>query len=63
MSKFLAGGGLPSMENPVMCCLWVYMIHHSCLYDSAKTACLEKIFLKLDTKMLLANQIARFFKF
>ena len=22
---------------------WVYMMHHSCLYDSAKTACFRKI--------------------
>ena len=64
MSKFLAGGGdSHSTKNPVMCYFWVYMIHHSCLYDSANTACFGKIFLKLYTKMLSANQIARFFKF
>ena len=65
MSKFSAGGGgeLSSMENPGMCYFWVYMIHHSGLYDSAKTACFGKIFLKLYTEMLLSNQIARFFKF
>ena len=65
MSKFSAGGGgeLSSMENPGMCYFWVYMIHHSGLYDSAKTACFGKIFLKLYTEMLSSNQIARFFKF
>ena len=52
-------GGLPSTENPVMYYFWVYMIHHSSLYDFAKTACFGKIFLKLHTKMLSANQIAR----
>ena len=49
MSKFLAEGGTrgtpapypPSIENPVMCYFLVYMIRHSCLYDSAKTACFE----------------------
>ena len=49
---------------PLICSFPVYMIHHSCLYDSAKTECFGKnIFLMLYTKMLLANQIARFFKF
>ena len=28
---------------PLMCYFWVYMMHHSCLYDSAKTACFGKI--------------------
>ena len=38
MGKFLAdGGGLPSMENPVICSFWVYMINHSCPYDSRKS--------------------------
>ena len=54
---------LPSMDNPVMCYLWVYIIHHNCHYDSEKTACFGKIFLKLYTQMLSANQIPRFFKF
>ena len=27
---------------PLMCYFWVY-IHHICFYDSAKTACFEKI--------------------
>ena len=56
-------GGLPSMGNPVMYYLWVYFVHHSCLYDFAKIACFGKIFLKLYTKMFSANQIARFFNF
>ena len=65
MSKFLAGGGgrnpiRSSRENPMMCYFCVYMIHHSCLYDSAKTACLGKIFLTFYTKLLSTNQIARF---
>ena len=64
MSKFLAGRGHPpSMENPVMCHFLVYMIHHSCHYDSAKAACFGKIFLRLYTKMLSLNQLARFFRF
>ena len=45
MSKFLAdGGGLPSMENPVICSFWVYMINHSCPYDSRKSHVLGKFF-------------------
>ena len=28
---------------PLMCYFWVYMMHHSCLYDSAKTVCFGKI--------------------
>ena len=63
MSKFSSGGGLPITENPVMCYFWVYMSHHNCLYDTAKTACFGKIFPKLCTKMLSANQIAGFFMF
>ena len=27
----------------LMCYFWVYMMHHSCLYDSAKTVCFGKI--------------------
>ena len=27
----------------LMCYFWVYMMHHSCLYDSVKTACFGKI--------------------
>ena len=27
-----------------MCYFLVYMVHHSCFYDSAKSACFEKIF-------------------
>ena len=46
-----------------MCYFWVYIKHRSCLYYSAKTAYFGKISLKLYLKMLLANQIARFFKF
>ena len=42
---------------------WVYMIYHISFHDFAKTACFGKIFLKLYTKMLSANQITRFFKF
>ena len=26
----------------LMCYFWVYIMHHSCLYDSAKTACFGK---------------------
>ena len=70
MSKFSVGGGgredtpiPPSMENPVMCYFLVYMIHHSCFYDCAETAWFEKTFLKFQTKMLSANQIARFLSF
>ena len=28
---------------PLMCYLWVYIMHHSCLYDSEKTKCFRKI--------------------
>ena len=28
---------------PLICCFWVYIMHHSCLCDSAKTGCFEKI--------------------
>ena len=52
----------PSMENPVMWYFWVYMIHHNCLYDSAKIACFVKIFLKLYTKMLSVNQHCKIFE-
>ena len=27
---------------PFMFYFWVYMMHHSCLYDSAKTTCFEE---------------------
>ena len=27
---------------PLMCHFWVYMMQHSCLHDSAKTACFVK---------------------
>ena len=54
---------LPSTENPVTCYFWLYIVHHSCLYDFAKTTCFKKIFVKLCIKMLLHNQISRFFKF
>ena len=27
----------------LMCYFWVYMMHHSCLYDSSKAACFVKI--------------------
>ena len=29
--------------HSLMCYFWVYMIHHICLYESAKTACFGKI--------------------
>ena len=29
---------------PLMCYFWVCMMHRSCLYDSAKTACFGKTF-------------------
>ena len=60
MSKFSAGGETPQYEKPCDVLFLVYMIHHSCLYDSAKTTCFRKIFLKLYTKMLSVNQIAKF---
>ena len=40
-----------------------FLMHHSCLRNSAKTACLKKnLVLELQTKMLLVNQILRFFE-
>ena len=62
MSKFGLVGARSSKKNSLMFYFWVYMTQH-CLYDSAKTACFGKMFLKLYTKMFSANKIARFFKF
>ena len=28
---------------PLMCYFWVYIMHDSCLYDSARTACFGKM--------------------
>ena len=63
LASFWLAGGLSSTENSLMCYFLVYIIHYSCLYDSAKTACFGKIFLELYTKMLSANQIAKSYKF
>ena len=52
--------GLPSMENHVMYYFWVYMIHYSCLCDSAKNIS-SKSFSQVVGKMYLANQFAGFF--
>ena len=63
IGKFLAGGGTLQYGKLSDVLFLVYIIHYSCLYDSAKTACFGKIFLELYTKMLSANQIAKFYKF
>ena len=64
MSKFSPGGAdspiLLSTEDLAICYFCVYMIHHSCLYDSVKTTCFGKIFLKLYTKMLSAIRLQDF---
>ena len=38
-------------------------MHHNDLYDSVKTACLERLVLDLNAKMSLANQTAAFLNF
>ena len=35
--------GVSEKIVPLMCYFWVYMMHRSCLYDSAKAACFGKI--------------------
>ena len=53
--------GVYKMFNPLICAFFGFTWNNNCLYDSAKTICLGKIW--LYAKMPLPNQIAWFFKF
>ena len=49
---------------PLICYFWVYMMHHSWLYDSAKTACFGKIsFSSYKRKRSRPIRLQNFFKF
>ena len=53
--------GVYKMFNPLICAFFGFTWNNNCLYDSAKTICLGKIW--LYAKMPLPNQIVWFFKF
>ena len=49
---------------PLSCYFWVYIMHISCLYDSAKTACFEKIsFPSYKRKCSQSIRLQDFFNF